>query len=1538
MKRIDCGEQIIQIRNKTYEKIDAPYHFYPFDCQIKGNWKRALDLYNVNSVYDAVNPNGKHLSCSDERKMYAILFGVDNHGRSVSIRVSDFKPFVFIQLKDDFNSDGLSSEVLNYIQSKILRTSIELTKKFLRYKTTDGWKPQKGTSKTKNYHVIKLYLDSTEQYNKLKNWNINYEKLNRGEISVRDFGENIKDNDFVGIPHYMKRVNILETDVSYANKFVDETGLNMCQWLTLSEFSQPEQYLTTTQIELECTMGDLSVCTAISQESIPQLITSSFDTEWRSFHKMDYDEETKCYPRRFPQKYAVEDGLICFSTTVQKLGDKKRYKFLHYVKSSKANEPYRYVPRTESERIAIEKGLEEVYSFEYETEWDCINGWSTHMQEQADPDVITHYNGNGFDWKYIIKRVELLSDAKQYAHSYIEFLKMCIVTKMRNRKDFSNLQKLLEKVQDTFRAQNLGIHVTKKKAERKKNSTGFFNAKQNDKDESPMVPNSLIRELDLNQFTPKFLEKYYKQYNRDYKNSIRLNCAQKNRIYALSRLIGVPAKYTTKEISNNAKGYNSHNYLSTSGRMNVDMMHQIKETSKLSEYTLKYVSKYFLTEEEKVDLSPEKISEEYFAGRYDDLFYYALIDADLTLALMNHFQIIFFILSMSYITLTTVIEILTQGEQIKVWNQLVFYGHRYGWVMSNKDAVLAAAQKTDQPKTVGEKNQEEDEYEGACVLDAVVGYYASPIGTKDYASLYPSIIIANNLCTTTLIKNLESVGINIDDYEIDPKNSSASATHYRLKDGRSDGIEFKAVKINDKTTHYFAQHEEGLIAIIEKKLRDDRKAVRKIQSTHEEGTLIWIILDKKQLNIKLSMNSIYGFFGVKMGRRPCKPIAESVTSIGRGMIIQTVDYAYEYANQNGLKIKVVYGDSVTEDTPIFCRLESGLLVYRTVDELSDGCWYDYHGDKEASSTFEPIEVWTERGFTKINRVIRHKTEKQLYRVTTKTGSVDVTQDHSLLNPQAEKVTPVEIAVGQRLLHKNLSQTPEDEQVPCVNALFARKLGQWWISKTESIHDFEFGGMKMCNHSSGSKKIPDCIMNADTEVKKQFLIGCGFDLSQTRFEVDGKLNAASFFQLVSGLGIEVTIDSIGENNRYVLCFGENADEHQDEIVSISALGKTNGFVYDLETENHHFAAGPGRMIVHNTDSIMVCFLDYTNSPMDIVRSMFHSQRMADYTTKKFPDAIQLEHENIYSPYTLYKKKRYIGKHWTIANFKIQFPNGYVGKIDEGGIGNLKDQDISTLLSVEVIKPPKVVMKGVESKRRDNFPFMRECYVKCINMLLDFEVDNDKIKLMMLDKLNLIVDNKLPITSYVYTSSLKKEYKEAPAPEIVRQKVEKRNPGSGPRPGERVSYVFLEGPEKKKKDRAMDLKYVLDHPSKCKIDRAAYLIRMAKAFRDLLTPVYEDAGSWFLKAAELVSNKKRGMTSLYGDDHNALLEGLHMQTTRKNNSNTTQSSTSEQDPTETVYRKGNLATNMKTPAPTKKKTKSKSKRTAKKRIPRVASLLG
>ena len=45
----------------------------------------------------------------------------------------------------------------------------------------------------------------------------------------------------------------------------------------------------------------------------------------------------------------------------------------------------------------------------------------------------------------------------------------------------------------------------------------------------------------------------------------------------------------------------------------------------------------------------------------------------------------------------------------------------------------------------------DEQYEGATVIEPKKGFYDVPIATLDFSSLYPSIMMAHNLCYTTLL-------------------------------------------------------------------------------------------------------------------------------------------------------------------------------------------------------------------------------------------------------------------------------------------------------------------------------------------------------------------------------------------------------------------------------------------------------------------------------------------------------------------------------------------------------------------------------------------------------------------------------------------------------------------------------------------------------------------------------------------------------------------------------------------------------------------
>jgi DNA polymerase delta subunit 1 len=71
----------------------------------------------------------------------------------------------------------------------------------------------------------------------------------------------------------------------------------------------------------------------------------------------------------------------------------------------------------------------------------------------------------------------------------------------------------------------------------------------------------------------------------------------------------------------------------------------------------------------------------------------------------------------------------------------------------------------------------DEQYEGATVIEPKKGYYDVPIATLDFSSLYPSIMMAHNLCYTTLLDKgtIDRLGLEKDvDYVQTPNNGLQS--------------------------------------------------------------------------------------------------------------------------------------------------------------------------------------------------------------------------------------------------------------------------------------------------------------------------------------------------------------------------------------------------------------------------------------------------------------------------------------------------------------------------------------------------------------------------------------------------------------------------------------------------------------------------------------------------------------------------------------------------------------------------------------------
>ncbi|MPC93805.1 DNA polymerase delta catalytic subunit [Portunus trituberculatus] len=83
------------------------------------------------------------------------------------------------------------------------------------------------------------------------------------------------------------------------------------------------------------------------------------------------------------------------------------------------------------------------------------------------------------------------------------------------------------------------------------------------------------------------------------------------------------------------------------------------------------------------------------------------------------------------------------------------------------------------------KGTGDDEFEGATVIEPRKGYYSQPIATLDFSSLYPSIMMAHNLCYTTLLSGPERA----QEYGLTPEDFIKTPTgNYFVKSHKRKGL------------------------------------------------------------------------------------------------------------------------------------------------------------------------------------------------------------------------------------------------------------------------------------------------------------------------------------------------------------------------------------------------------------------------------------------------------------------------------------------------------------------------------------------------------------------------------------------------------------------------------------------------------------------------------------------------------------------------------------------------------------------------------
>jgi DNA polymerase elongation subunit (family B) len=921
----------------------------------------------------------------------------------------------------------------------------------------------------------------------------------------------------------------------------------------------------------------------------------------------------------------------------------------------------------------------------YNTEKELILGWANFIK-RLDPDIITGFNIWGFDWEYIYKRAET-GNGGSIKPYHIELYKIL----QRLKPESSNNSKIELKIQD---------------------------------------------------------------------------------------------------LSSSALGVNILKYIDIEGIVQLDLYKVVQRDYKLDSYKLDNVAKHFM-KQQKIDLSPKELFKNFKEGSPDkikEIAVYCIMDCKLVNDLINKLQVITNNLGMSNVCVVPFSYLFLRGQGIKIFSLVAKFCREENFLI--KDLSIDDIDK--------------NSYEGAIVFVPTPGVYFEPVVVMDYNSLYPSSMIAENISHDSIVgykeyKLKDKKSIESDEFElikntIVEKYDNLQGYHYiDIEYDIFQGLDSDKKKVGYKVCR-FAESDSGdksVLPRILRKLLKARKDTRKIMEYYtyelldgssidgipsEKDNIIELfnvingkviinkndvistkktnndfqisILDGLQLAYKVTCNSLYGQVGATTSPICYKELAACTTATGRRMVITARDLTLN----TFVGAKLTYGDSVTGDTPLLV-MKNGFISIMTIESLNN-IWIPYEefkpydtNRKNKQQTKTDYKIWTNEGWSNINRVIRHKTIKKIYRIKTNIGIVDVTEDHSLLDKNKNIIKPTECIIGTELLHNFPIEFPFYEY--------------------HDMSDYDMRGYIVDIHKGFIDTIPYEILNGKIEYRIKFV-----KLLLQYVEINGNLNQDSklFYQALYYLfkSVEKHIDITLNLNMFfdIDLNGTN------EITEITYLYETNNdilskndYVYDIETVNGNFQGGIGQLILKNTDSIFINFSDeikrrnpgkeFTEIEL-LAESIKIGEEAAANINSHMKAPQNIEYEKTFWPFCIFSKKRYFG-------------NKYEHNIEKY----------------------KQTSMGIVLKRRDNAPVVKTIYGGVIDIILN-KRDIEASKKFFYNCIKDLLDGKTDISQLVISKTVKTDYANPNqiAHKVLADRMGERDPGNKPQSNDRIPYCYID----------------------------------------------------------------------------------------------------------------------------------------------------
>jgi DNA polymerase elongation subunit (family B) len=1270
------------------------------------------------------------------------LFGKTADGHNIRADVKGFKPFFFLRCPEGGPNvqERARSAVREYLRRHIypsrLVSAIEITR--------CTRKELFGFTQNRAVPMLRLTMPSLALFREVKScfcngsWEPELKKLQSRP-------------DLLGAPFPPGAPIVYEANLDPMLRFLHLRNLKPCNWATIDGSDMGDLDVEGTNI-IECDWEDISPCDKPPAATAPFTV-ASWDIECMS--------KTGAFPMATKGDPIIQIGVI-----LSKLG------------STELPEKHIFVLDTCDD---IPEG--KVYS--YKDERKLLLGWFQWLGEQ-DIDIFMGYNIFGFDEKYVWERCDQLGITGH-----------CEVQQLNRLSEEGSEMKLDEKRLSSSAMGDNFLYLW--------NTTGRLR-------------------VDLYHYIKRGYPLPSYKLDDTSRNFLGENVKKvAEKVGAWELTIGTSTKQDV------AKG-RSVVLLNAGGDTLCDKLDVLEyEPGRLvvslpDDVIADEVAKWAVV---KDDLSPKEMFKMQGQGSAERAIIarYCVQDCQLVLDLFKKLDVFNNAMSMANVCSVPISYIFLRGQGVKI-ESLMF---KYCYESEQCIMVLPSA---------GANNET---YEGAIVLDPVPGFYTTPVGVADFASLYPSTIISENISHDTLVwvkdfddnGNLISKVWGSDEYDNMEGIRYTDIEYDNMIDDPNDMRKNKAkIKAGTRVCRY-AQDIIGTIPKIVAGLLAARKAKRK-EGDKESDPFRKALLDSEQLAYKLTANSLYGQLGSGTFKVRLRPLAASVTAYGRKQIMFAKAVIEDRYGPNAgnphcsASAQTVYGDSVKGDTPIFIRRNGGTPELTRIDELMNTGWNTWHDTKEAIE-LNSVEIWTERGWTGCQRLIRHRLApgKKMYRILTHTGIVDCTEDHSIVAANGTELKPGDVGIGTELLHNTEAFKEFNNSVSEVSEKEAWAMGffladgsadtyvtatglksTWGINKadiallqkaaehlpfeTKILNTIESSGVyklvpvgnirdpttkyrNLFYNSAREKRVPACILNAPIAIVKSFMDGfyagdgdkTGQKLGNYRWDQKGKEVCAGLTLLAQRLGYTISINDRRSKPDVFRITCTTSYQRKNEI-AIKKMYEINTstieYVYDLQTDNHHFAVGPGNLVVHNTDSLFINFNPrdpVTGKPLEgkeaVKKTIELTTEAGQFVTKALKAPHDFEFDKVYWPFIIFSKKRYVGH-------KYEDPDNHV-----------------------------LWFMGVALKRRDYAAIVKRIYSGALNILLN-ERDVPKAAKFVQDASIDLVEGKYGLQPLIISKSLRSEYADPTriAHKVLADRMTKRDPGNAPASGDRIPFVYIQAP--------------------------------------------------------------------------------------------------------------------------------------------------